>query len=84
MYTGNQLDFAPCFRRSGVTDHYALDDEHALHLVRRVVKNLNYKKDPPVRYDDFIDGVFAFQVFYSFVDDTGNDTATSRAALPCR
>ena len=30
--------------RSGVTDHYALDDEHALHLARRVIGNLNYTK----------------------------------------
>ena len=30
--------------RSGVTDHYAIDDEHALHLARRVVTNLNYTK----------------------------------------
>ena len=30
--------------RSGVTDHYALDDEHALHLARRVIGNLNYVK----------------------------------------
>ena len=30
--------------QSGVTDHYALDDEHALHLARRVVTNLNYTK----------------------------------------
>ena len=35
-------------RKSGVTDHYALDDEHALHLARRVIKNLNYKKEPQV------------------------------------
>ena len=30
--------------KSGVTDHYALDDEHALHLARRVVTNLNHTK----------------------------------------
>ena len=30
--------------RSGVTDHYAVDDDHALHLARRVVGNLNYAK----------------------------------------
>lgn len=30
--------------QSGVTDHYALDDEHALDLARNVVKNLNRKK----------------------------------------
>ena len=33
---------------SGVTDHYAIDDTHALHLARRCVANLNYTKNPPV------------------------------------
>jgi 3-methylcrotonyl-CoA carboxylase beta subunit len=31
-------------RRSGVADHYALDDHHALALARRVVANLNTRK----------------------------------------
>jgi 3-methylcrotonyl-CoA carboxylase beta subunit len=31
-------------RTSGVTDHYAQDDTHALHLARRVVANLNRRK----------------------------------------
>lgn len=31
-------------RKSGVTDHYALDDNHALHLARKVVRSLNYQK----------------------------------------
>jgi 3-methylcrotonyl-CoA carboxylase beta subunit len=31
-------------RVSGVADHYALDDAHALSLVRRIVGNLNSKK----------------------------------------
>jgi len=35
-------------RLSGVTDHYALDDRHALAIVRRVVGNLNRTKQPPV------------------------------------
>ena len=30
--------------QSGVADHYALDDEHALYLARRVVRNLNFNK----------------------------------------
>lgn len=30
---------------SGVTDHYALDDEHALYLARRIVSNLNRTKN---------------------------------------
>ncbi|MGO4831468.1 carboxyl transferase domain-containing protein, partial [Rhizobiaceae sp. 2RAB30] len=32
-------------RESGVADHYALDDEHALAIARRIVKNLNRKKE---------------------------------------
>src|SRR3954468_617525 len=31
-------------RQSGVADHYAQDDRHALSIVRRIVSNLNYQK----------------------------------------
>ena len=31
-------------RKSGVADHYALNDDHALFLVRRIVANLNTRK----------------------------------------
>ncbi|MBF6591230.1 MAG: methylcrotonoyl-CoA carboxylase [Ktedonobacterales bacterium] len=34
-------------RTSGVTDHYALSDEHALALVRSIVSNLNRRKEYP-------------------------------------
>jgi acetyl-CoA carboxylase carboxyltransferase component len=34
-------------RRSGVADHYATSDEHALALVRSVVRNLNRRKKLP-------------------------------------
>jgi acetyl-CoA carboxylase carboxyltransferase component len=34
-------------RRSGVADHYATSDEHALALVRSVVRNLHRGKHPP-------------------------------------
>ncbi|XP_070166366.1 methylcrotonoyl-CoA carboxylase beta chain, mitochondrial isoform X1 [Polyergus mexicanus] len=33
-------------RRSGVIDHCAIDDTHALHLARRIVKDLN--RQPPM------------------------------------
>ncbi len=32
-------------RRSGVADHYAADDAHALQIVRSIVRNLNTVKD---------------------------------------
>jgi 3-methylcrotonyl-CoA carboxylase beta subunit len=35
-------------RISGVTDHYALDDRHALGIARRIVANLNRVKTSPV------------------------------------
>lgn len=34
--------------QSGVTDYYAMDDAHALHLTRRIVANLNYIKPQQV------------------------------------
>jgi len=34
-------------RRSGVADHFAENDEHALAIVRSIIENLNRKKDPP-------------------------------------
>ncbi len=53
-------------RLSGVADHYALDDEHALAITRRIVRNLNRKKKigldlrdpiPPLHAPDEIYGV---------------------------
>ncbi|MBM4227980.1 MAG: methylcrotonoyl-CoA carboxylase [Gammaproteobacteria bacterium] len=35
-------------RRSGVTDHYARNDAHALEIARRMVGNLNHRKALPV------------------------------------
>ena len=35
--------------RSGVTDHLAVDDTHALHLARLAIENLNVKKSPDVQ-----------------------------------
>ncbi|MFC4238208.1 carboxyl transferase domain-containing protein [Thalassospira xianhensis] len=33
-------------KTSGVTDHYAQDDAHALSIARNIVKNLNWTKNP--------------------------------------
>jgi 3-methylcrotonyl-CoA carboxylase beta subunit len=35
-------------RTSGVADHYALNDSHALGMARRIVANLNWRKQPSV------------------------------------
>lgn len=53
-------------RQSGVADHYAMNDEHALAIARRIVKNLNRKKEigldlrdpcPPLHAPEEIYGV---------------------------
>jgi 3-methylcrotonyl-CoA carboxylase beta subunit len=53
-------------RESGVADHYAEDDEHALAIVRRIVKNLNRQKTiglnlqkaiPPLHAEDELYGI---------------------------
>ncbi len=53
-------------RQSGVADHYAMNDEHALAICRRIVRNLNRKKTisldlqkpiPPLHAADEIYGI---------------------------
>ena len=39
-------------RTSGVTDHYAVDDAHALITARRIVANLNRRKTNPLKTRD--------------------------------
>ncbi|HEY3778145.1 MAG TPA: carboxyl transferase domain-containing protein [Rhizomicrobium sp.] len=39
-------------RISGVVDHYATDDAHALAIARRIVANLNAEKDPEISRAD--------------------------------
>jgi 3-methylcrotonyl-CoA carboxylase beta subunit len=47
-------------RESGVADHYALDDTHALTLARAAVRNLNRVKTPPVSSINIKFSVFFF------------------------
>jgi 3-methylcrotonyl-CoA carboxylase beta subunit len=39
-------------RKSGVADHYAVDDQHALDIVRRIVANLNTPKRVDIETDE--------------------------------
>ncbi len=42
-------------KQSGVADHYAVDDHHALATVRQIVAGLNTRKDPAVTLEPAID-----------------------------
>ncbi|CAH2296887.1 methylcrotonoyl- carboxylase beta chain, mitochondrial [Pelobates cultripes] len=54
-------------RKSGVTDHYALDDHHALHLARKVVRDLNYKKKLDVTIEKPEEPLFPADELYGIV-----------------
>lgn len=54
-------------RTSGVTDHYAQDDFHALTIARQVVSNLNHKKPRPSL--DFKEPIYSGEELGGIVGD---------------
>ena len=51
-------------RESGVTDYFAVDDRHAISLVRRVVSRLNRKKPANLEVKTPEDPLFSPQEMY--------------------
>ncbi|TVR10842.1 MAG: methylcrotonoyl-CoA carboxylase [Salinarimonadaceae bacterium] len=45
-------------RQSGVADHYATDDVHALAIVRRIVANLNTRKETDIAIADPVEPLY--------------------------
>lgn len=45
-------------RTSGVADHYAENDAHALHLARTIISNLNRNKNPNIKRIDSIEPLY--------------------------
>ena len=54
-------------RVSGVADHYAHNDNHALGIVRRIVANLNWKKNPSASLIDPREPKYAVEELYGVV-----------------
>lgn len=54
-------------RTSGVADHYAHNDSHALGVVRRIVANLNWKKNPSASLIDPRQPNYAAEELYGVV-----------------
>ncbi|CAI8028641.1 Methylcrotonoyl-CoA carboxylase beta chain, mitochondrial [Geodia barretti] len=52
---------------SGVSDHYAQDDPHALYLARRCIRSLNYKKEPQVTIEKPEDPLYPPEDLYGVV-----------------
>jgi len=55
--------------KSGVTDYYAVDDEHALYLARQSIKNLNRVKDPQVSITAPREPLYDPEELYGIVGD---------------
>jgi len=56
-------------RVSGVADHFAQNDDHALQLTRRIVRHLNRPKTPAVELQDARDPVFDPTELYGIVPE---------------
>src|SRR5437763_9311610 len=54
-------------RTSGVTDHYALDDHHALGIARRIVGNLNRGKTIPVEVEAPREPLYPAEEIYGII-----------------
>src|SRR6266566_2595386 len=54
-------------RTSGVADHYAQNDSHALGMARRIVANLNWKKSPSASLLEPCEPKYAAEELYGIV-----------------
>ncbi len=54
-------------RTSGVADHYAANDGHALELARRVVSNLNRVKEPQMAIKAPVEPLYAAEELYGII-----------------
>lgn len=58
-------------RTSGVADHYALDDRHALAITRRIVANLNRRKVPELAVEPVVEPLHDAAELYGVVPTDG-------------
>src|SRR5947208_16524128 len=54
-------------RISGVTDHYALDDRHALGIARQIVGNLNSVKQMPFALAEPRESLYPAEEIYGVI-----------------
>ncbi|MED6235624.1 Methylcrotonoyl-CoA carboxylase beta chain, mitochondrial [Ataeniobius toweri] len=70
-------------KKSGVTDHYALDDNHALHLARKTVRSLNYRKNIEVTVEPTEAPLYPTDELYGIVGDNLKRNFDVREVIVC-
>jgi 3-methylcrotonyl-CoA carboxylase beta subunit len=68
-------------RTSGVADHYAMNDSHALGMARRIVANLNWKKNPSVTLLEPRDPKYDPEELYGVVPPDGRTPYDMREVI---
>ncbi len=68
IVTAEELGGAEVHTRiSGVSDHYALNDAHALAIVRRIVANLNYEKKVGLKIGQPKEPIYPAEEIYGII-----------------
>lgn len=68
VVTAEELGGADVHTRiSGVVDHYAENDAHALAIARRIVGNLNWRKRPPLSLAEPREPIYAVDELYGVI-----------------
>ena len=68
VVTAEELGGADVHTRiSGVVDHYAENDAHALAIARRIVGNLNWRKRPPLSLAEPREPIYAADELYGVI-----------------
>jgi 3-methylcrotonyl-CoA carboxylase beta subunit len=70
-------------RTSGVADHYANDDAHALAIARRLVGNLNHVKPLPPALREPIDPLYPAEQIYGVVSRDWRKPYDVREVIAC-
>ena len=68
-------------RTSGVTDHYALNDAHALGIARKIVSNLNINKDLNVKIRKSREPLYPPEELYGLIPDERNEIAVLTSSI---
>ena len=64
-----------------MTDHFAVDDQHALFITRRIVENLNHRKTLSVNVTEFEEPLYPAEDLYGIVGTSLSRTFDVREVI---